>query len=199
MRVPAEHYYDHLQALLPSGAAWSRDPSGTLGQFLLAMADGLARAHNRATDLTEEVDPRATMDMLADWERITGLPDPCSGSATTAQERRVAIVSKLTSRGGQSVAYFAALIAGLGYSASIEEFRPFITGRSQCGDRLTGPHAIRHTWRVTVHGPRLTLFRAGGSRVGEHLGKYTRAEDLECLLQRLKPAHSTLIITYEGV
>ncbi|TAN58156.1 MAG: AAA family ATPase [Rhodospirillales bacterium] len=36
------------------------------------------------------------------------------------------------------------------------------------------------------------------SQAGDQLVKITRAEDLHCVMQRLKPAHTTLILAYEG-
>jgi uncharacterized protein YmfQ (DUF2313 family) len=51
---------------------------------------------------------------------------------------------------------------------------------------------------VRITEPRVTLFRAGASQAGDLLGKITRAEDLECLLARRKPAHTTCIVSYEG-
>lgn len=195
----AAAYTALLQALLPSGAAWPRDDGAVLTQVLGAMADGMARIDDRAVDLVNEADPRSTMEMIGGWERVAGLPDACSaGINTTLQERRAALVARLTATGGQSVGYFAALIAILGYSATIEQFRPAICGIARCGRRLDGPASVRHTWRVTVHGPRATRARTGQSQAGDKLVKITRAEDLACMLHRLKPAHTTLILAYEG-
>lgn len=114
------------------------------------------------------------------------------------QERRAAIMAKLTAQGGASKAYFIALAASMGYVIEIDEFRPFITGMSRCGDRLNGGHAVRYQWRVRVVGARFTAFRAGASQCGDLLGKIARAQDLECKFKRLKPAHSRLTVSYEG-
>lgn len=199
MRPTPDLYLSQLHALLPTGAAWPREPDTVLTKVLLAMADGLARGHNRALDLIEEADPRTAFEMLADWERVCGLPDPCSaGIATTLQERRAAVVTRLVSTGGQSISYFRELIVALGYDATVEEFRPAVAGIARCGHRLNGLPSVRFIWRVTVHGPRVTRARAGVSQAGDKLAKITRAEDLHCVLQRLKPGHTTLVIAYEG-
>jgi len=137
--------------------------------------------------------------MLEDWERVLALPDECAPAGTTLQERRAAVVSRLTVGGGQSLAYYLDLAQRLGYAVTIEEFRPFITGMSCCGDTLNGPHEVRHVWRVTVHGPRVTYFRTGESATGERLLDIAYAEDLTCILRRLAPAHSEVIIAYEEV
>ncbi|WP_028586660.1 YmfQ family protein [Desulfocurvus vexinensis] len=193
----AQDFQAQLQALQPPGAALPQDMDSTWGQFLAALAGELARVDARSDDLLDEVDPRSTLELLPDWERVCALPDACTGDATTLQERRRAVVRVLTARGGQSPAYFQAVASELGYSVIIEEFRPFIAGASRCGDVLNGPATVRHTWRVRVLGPRVTWFRAGASRCGDLLGAIARAQDLECVLGRLAPAHTHLIVAYE--
>lgn len=199
MVMKAGAYLTQLQALLPPGAAWPRDAAATLTRLLAALAEELARVDARADDAVNESDPRSTLELLADWERVCGLPDACSAElATTLQERRAAVVAKLTGLGGTSKAYFLALATAMGYTVEIDEFRPFIPGLSRCGDRLNSGHAVRYQWRVRVTGPRYTPFRAGASQCGDLLGKIVRADDLECKLKRLKPAHTNLIVSYEG-
>ncbi len=200
MHASAQDYLTILQALLPTGAAWPRDEEATLTKFLTGFADSLARVHNRCVDLIDEADPRTTVELIAEWERVCGLPDDCAPAAgATLAERRAAVVAKIAARGGQSRAFFADLAGRLGYEIEINEFRPFICGRSRCGERLHGGAACRFYWRVRVPGPRVAPFRCGVSRTGERLGLIRRAEDLECLFRRLAPAHSVLIFAYEGV
>lgn len=197
--MTAESYLSQLQALLPSGHAWQRAPEATLTRLLAAWADEFARVDARAEQLLDEMDPRTTLELLPDWERIAGLPDSCSaGIATTLAERRAALGDRLTAEGGASKPYFQGIAERLGYQVEIERFSPFICGLSRCGDPLNGAASVRHYWRVRVIGPRATLFRTGASQVGDRLGKITRATDLECLLNRLAPAHTTVIVAYEG-
>lgn len=197
--MTASAYLAQLQALLPLGSAWQRNAAATLTRLLGALAEELARVDARADDVINESDPRSTLELLADWERVCGLPDACGAElATTLQERRATVLTKLTSLGGTSKAYFLALATAMGYTIEIDEFRPFVAGLNRCGDRLNGGHAVRYQWRVRVVGPRYTPFRAGVSQCGDLLGKITRAEDLECKLKRLKPAHTNLIVSYEG-
>ena len=199
MGMTADAYRAQLQALLPPGDAWPRTASATLTKLLDALAQELARVDGRGEDLLREALPGAALELLAEWEALVGLPDACSTElATTITERRQNVVSRLTERGGCSRAWFIAFAAKLGYTVEIDEFRPFITGLSRCGDVLNGGHSVRHTWRVRVSGARYTPFRAGASQCGDLLGKITRAEDLECQLKRRKQAHTNLIVSYEG-
>jgi uncharacterized protein YmfQ (DUF2313 family) len=197
--MTADSYRVQLQALLPRGDAWPRRADSTLGKFLAALAEEMARLDARSEQLLSEALPGSSLELLSDWERLVGLPDACSAElATTLSERRQNVVSKLTMQGGCSRAWVIAFAAKLGYSIEIDEFRPFITGLSRCGDRLNGAPSVRHTWRVRVIGPRYTPFRTGASQCGDLLGKITRAEDLECQLKRRKQAHTNLIVSYEG-
>jgi uncharacterized protein YmfQ (DUF2313 family) len=182
--------------LLPPGRGWR----GALMQALLNGLAGVdARIAQRMRDLLREADPRNADETLDDWESNLGLPDPCVGQLATLQERRQAVVARYTSGGGQSRKYFIALAAAMGYVITIDEFRPFVTGLSRCGDVLNGPATCRFYWRVHVPGLRYTPFRTGQSRCGEKLGSIERAADLECELTRLQPGEATLIFSYDGV
>lgn len=192
-------YLTFLQSLLPPGQAWTRDRVAALTTLLDVFAGELARIDARTVDVLNESDPRTTLEMLTDWERVAGLPDLCAGLAETLQERRQAVVHKITGLGGQSKAYYTSIAESLGYAIEIDEFKPFICGLSHCGDILSGGHAVRYNWRVRVLEPRAVYFRAGVSACGEKLLTIRRAEDLECILTRLKPSHTNLIFAYEGV
>lgn len=190
-------YQAQLVALQPPGAALPADGGGVWGQLLAALAAEPTRVDNRADALIRETDPRATAELLEDWERVCGLPGACATGAGTLQERRASVVATLTAVGGQTPAYYLRTAGDLGYAITIDEFRPFVTGLSRCGDALNGPHEVRHVWRVTVHGPRVTMFRTGASATGERLLDIADATELACVLRRYMPAHTELIIAYE--
>lgn len=200
MRVSEDAYATQLFALLPKGEIWPKEPGSFLGAFFGALAAIYTTAHNRLVELIDEADPRSTVQLLEDWERVLGLPDPCTpdDGTLTLQVRRARVVQKLSLGGGQSPAFYVALAALIGYAITLDEPRPFICGLSQCGDPVGGTYTDRHYWRVRVPEPRTTYFRTGVSRCGERLGLIDRAEDLECILEEAKPAHSRLLFAYEG-
>lgn len=184
-----------LASLLPQGAAWPRDPQSTLQKLLAALAADPARVDERAGMLLAESDPRSTSELLGDWERVAGLPDPCVVAPQTVQERRAALEARITSTGGQSPAFYIQVAARLGYSITIDEFRPFQAG-SNAGDPLTNGEAWAHTWRVNAPAQTVREFRVGEATVGEALRTWGN-EILDCALQhRLKPAHTNLLIAY---
>jgi len=195
MSYTASQYRDQLKALLPPGQAFPRERGTTLDTLLDAMAQELARIDARADRLTTEAVPSTTAELLSDWERVAGLPDNCSGLLSeTQQGRRNDLVSKLVSRGGQSVAYFVELAAALGFEVTIDEFRPFRAGLSHAGDPITNGDWI-YTWRVRAPGETVMPFRAGQSAAGEPLATWGN-EKLECRILKYKPAHTHVIFAY---
>lgn len=195
MGFTADQYREQLKALLPPGRAFPRERGSTLDDLLDAMAQEFARLDARADRLTTEAVPSTTAEMLADWERVAGLPDSCSGLlADTQQGRRNDLVSKLVSRGGQSIAYFKEVAEALGFEIEIEEFRPFRAGWSQAGDQLTNGDWI-FTWRVRAPSVTVNHFRAGVGAAGEPLATWGN-EGLECRILHYKPAHTKVIFAY---
>lgn len=194
MRANADQYVRQQQSLLPPGAAWSRDPGSTLTAVLRIFADTWARLHNRALDMLEEADPRTTLEILSEWERVAGLPDPCFGTEQTIQERRAALVSKLTARGGQSRDYFIQVARALGYEVTTTEYRPFRADLSSAED----PCCDDEWWFVLqINAPETTIreFAADISFAEEPLRKWGN-EPLECTIQRYAPAHTIVKFTY---
>lgn len=194
MGMSAAEYLSQLQALLPQGPAWPRDEDATLTQLLAALAEEFARVDLRAENLLDEADPRTTAEMLWDWERVAGLPDPCVIAAQTTQERRAALVAKLTNIGGQSRQYFIDLAAALGYTITITEFHPFRVDESAAGDALHGDDWA-FAWRVNAPATTIREFRVSESTVGDPLRIWGN-ELLECALSRLKPAHTHALFGY---
>ncbi|UVL42505.1 DUF2313 domain-containing protein [Pseudomonas sp. B21-040] len=191
----AAEYREQLKALLPPGQAFPRDPGTTLHDLLDGMSIELSRLDGRAGVMPREANPGTTAELLPDWERVAGLPDKCSGLLEqTLQGRRSALLAKLTSTGGQSAAYFIEVAAALGYTVTIETFKPFRVGRSTVGDSLpNGPWAF--TWLVRAPEVSVTSFRVGQSAVGERLRIWGN-DTLECKLNQLKPAHTIAIFAY---
>lgn len=195
MRAAVADYLSHLQALLPPGAAWPREPDAVLTRVLAAEATGLTRAHNRALDLLDEADPRTTVELLAEWERLCGLPDACTaGAALTLAERRAAVVGRLTARGGQSRRYFVGLAAATGYpGATVTEFPAFRVG-SPCTAALHG-EAWRHVWRLNVPDDGGLRRFTTGTACTDALRAWGRPV-LECAVRRVQPAHGLLRFGY---
>jgi uncharacterized protein YmfQ (DUF2313 family) len=187
-------YLDQLTALLPTGDVWPRDSNTVISQTLDMPASELARIDGRGDDLIEEADPRTTGEMLTDWENVAGLPDPCTGPLDSFTARRARLVQKLTSVGDQSRAYFIGIATALGYvNPTITEFTPY-TADSSCTDILfTDPWC--YAWRLNIHETTLERDFTANSGCSEYL-RFWGDTVLECVINQLKPAHTTVIFAY---
>lgn len=177
-------YLAQLMALAPQGAAWSRESGSTLGAVFQGLADELARVDARAGDLMVQTDPRIVTEMLADWERAYGLPDGCVTADPTPDGRRLALHHKVASLGGQSPTYYVGMSALLGYLTDVEEFTPSRLPLTLPTTLRSRPWAF--AWRVAIYGP-LELTEA----------PIYASADIECVIQRLKPAHTVVSFDYE--
>lgn len=192
--MDASDYLAQLQELLPRGPAWPRDAASWLTKQLQAWADEFARVHGRAVALLDEGDPRETSELLDDFERITGLPDPCvtQGEEQSSAERREAVVARLTMMGAQSRAYFIAVAADLGYAITITELDAF-TVDDDVDEDITG-EAWDFAWQVNAAEVTITELTVMGS-VDDPLAWWGN-EALECVLRKFKPAHTQVIFSY---
>jgi len=191
----AADYLEQLKTLLPPGQAFPREAGTTLHDLLDGMSIELARVDGRGEALPAEANPISTNELLSDWERVAGLPDKCSGVLEeTLQGRRSALLTKLTSTGGQSASYFIELAGSLGYEVTIEQFRPFRVGMSRVGDSLTNGDWV-FTWLIRAPEVSVTSFRVGLSAVGERLRTWGN-DTLECKINQLKPAHTIALFAY---
>src|SRR5215467_1088062 len=135
VRRSGDDYAVALANLLPTGQAWPRWPESVLMRVIRGLAQVFGFVDSRAADLLErESDPRKTVELLPDWERNWGLPDPCFKSALTIDQRHQMLLFKMTLLGGQSRAWFIGIAKWLGYTITITERAPFMAGVSQCGD-----------------------------------------------------------------
>ncbi|MDX2094371.1 MAG: putative phage tail protein [Alphaproteobacteria bacterium] len=195
-----EAYMQQLIGLLPTGQVWNTEIASNTMKLVSVIASELEYIDSRAQSLLREALPSTTIDLLEDWEKVAGLPDSCSLLADTHSERVEALVSKITRIGGQSRQFFIDLAESLGYHIEITELTPFMCGISPVGtDHLTEDHDVRFVWYVTVLDAKLVYLRCGQSTIDRRLLDFRQADDLACIFLKLKPAHTELIIGYEGV
>jgi uncharacterized protein YmfQ (DUF2313 family) len=204
--MSAEAYARQLKQLLPRGRLWSLDPDSVLSKLCLGIAEELARVEGRGAALVDEVDPRTTLELLDDWERVLGLPDDCYDEPpTSVTERRLAAVQKLTSRGGATPQFFIDLAALLGFTVTITEYTSDVAraGTLRSGDRIYSP-AWAYAFKVNVDlaSPALEgwsaesiFFRSGTGRSGDRLRSWN-GPVLECIIRRSRPAHTVVLFSY---
>jgi len=204
-----EDYADAMQALLPIGHAWPRDDGSVLMRVVRGLTKIWGNFEIRASTLLErESDPRSTIEMLADWERNWGLPDPCWTTPQTIEARQKFLVQRMTMLGGPSREFFIRIAEELGYTITITEYAPWMFGVSEVGETddghsywrwEIGPPEIRYYWTVHIAGQSVLWWRYGSAIIGvDPHCRFGRAEDLECIFERWKPAHTDVIFDYSG-
>jgi uncharacterized protein YmfQ (DUF2313 family) len=216
VRRTGQDYAQQFLRLLPHGAAWPRHPLSTLVQTCEGLSDYWGFVDGRAADLLEiESDPRTTTELLPDWERNWGLPDPCVKAPQSIEARRLALVLKMTMLGGQSRQFFIDVAAALGYTIYITEYLPYQCGISRVGDTRSsvdnpddpthymwqlGAPEIRYYWTIHVQGMPLKYFHTGLGECGvDRLLAFGTDADLECVIDRWKPAHTDVIFDYSAM
>lgn len=188
----------HLQALLPQGPAWPREPDAMLTRLLAGFAPEFVRFDTRAKQILEEIDVRTTAELLAQWEIVLGLPDRCAdATSTTLEGRRISAARKLAYQAGHTPAFYRSLAAALGYDVEIHEFDPDVDDYDgSLTAQITGGR-WRFVFRVHVLTPTsFRLFRVGHSRAGDPL-REGGVHELECVITAAKQSHTHVIFTYE--
>ncbi len=199
MAYSASNYRDLFLRLLPRGGAWVKDVGTTLYEFFSSLAEESHRVDVRMEDLLRERHTLTTAELLTDHELDLGIPDECVDLATSLTERRIYANAKLTYIGGQSKGYFIELADSLGYTVTITEFAPFITGVAGAGDPVHDEEAI-FNWLVTINvaDPTVIYFTAGSSEAGDLLVYFFGLDILICVFEKYKPAHTHLLWAYDG-
>lgn len=195
MDLTAQDYAEHLGWLLPEGPAWSDE---IVGRLVTALAIEPARLDSRIADAVREADPRTAVQLLADWERVLGLPDKCTADAALSMAERQGIASaKFTAQGGQSRAYFIDLAARYGEpDVTIDEFRPM-----NCNDACTSivyAEKVRYAWRVNIPrnvGLGVPMNCQSLCTAPLYRWEVSRAE---CPIRERKPAHTLVFFAYLG-
>ncbi|NVN45158.1 DUF2313 domain-containing protein [Asaia siamensis] len=122
MRSASEIQHEWLDHLLPSGAAWPRENDSNLSKLVLALAMSRAQTETDIQALQLEISPKTATLLLDDYRTVLGA-DPAGrdqGDLTTAQWQAL-LFARWTARGGQSISYYEALAAALGFTLSIFE------------------------------------------------------------------------------
>lgn len=195
----AQDYLCALQTLMPRGRVWPRDLDATQTKLLLGLAQVFERSDARARQLLIDAFPGTVDELLPEWEASLGLPDSCGGNPGTIAARQARAVMKFQEPGGMSKAYFLKLATALGYvDTTITESGP-TSCEMTCEAPVRGDPLWRFVWHVNLphQGDNHAFFRAD-SRCDERVDNYAFGA-LECQFMRLKPAHTYVIFTYEGM
>lgn len=191
--LTAVDFKKQLLSLLPTGKVWPRDFDTIIAKTMEGLAPTYARQVARDNNLLIDAFPATTSELLAEWERSLGLPDPCAGPGATEAQRRAQVLARFAETGGQNAAYFIALAAQLGYPVTITEFAASHFGMN-FGDPFGGDD-WQYVWQINAALYGQQFFQFGQNNFGDPFSTFGDAV-LECELNRVKPAHTILIFSY---
>ena len=187
----AENFRQAFLQLLPRGAIWSRERDALPSMLATVWGKTFARNSERASDLLTEIFPETTIELLEEWEKTTGLPDPCAGESPTLSLRRSQVVARLTDSGGSSISYYAAFAAALGFEITISEHAPARADIFRAGEPVYGSDWA-FVWTVNAPGYTEQYFLASSGSAGEPLISWGNAV-LNCEIISRCPAHTRVL------
>lgn len=190
----AQDFVGVIQALLPRGLIWPRDPNSVQAQAISCLSPTFARHTLANNNLIVDAFPATAVQLLTEWEETLGLPDPCAGESPTLQQRQGQVVARLTNGGGQSIAYYVNYALNLGFTVTVTEFAPFRAGQSRAG-QPTGTQDWFFTWLADAPAQTVAYFEAGQSGAGQALESWGNTV-LQCELMAIKTAHTYLNFAY---
>lgn len=177
MAYSAADYAGAFRALLPRGRVWQVEPGSAQQRLIAALAKPFARVDSTASTLLEQSLPGSNLDLVPEWEKTLGLPDPCAGPNATLAQRAAQVRSRFIAGGGQSRAYFKSFASALGFEITISAIPTFRADVSTVETPVYEEEWL-HVWVVTV--------------VSNTSGLSN--DVLLCELNTLKPAHTYVII-----
>lgn len=174
-------YFQQLRQLLPPGPTFDLELQPDWAQLLAALAPELARVGGNSEALLLELNPATATALVPVWEGYLGLPDICVvPGLQTLEERRTALIDKLTATGAPQLSYYRKLGTQSGIPIQIEEFRPARVGPTKVGDFLYG---AGWPWSWIASAP----IEAYGTEA---------ATTLDCRLQRDAPEYTDVVLGF---
>lgn len=191
-------------ALWPQGAAFGTPdgeaPSMTsrIAGLTSALLAGFAALYAAAWRLTDESRSATLVDSLEDWEVEFGLPDPCVGAYQDEATRRRHLRAKVKGTATITPADVVRLAAEMGYVVALEEPSAFLAGVSTCGwyEEPTDT-GLEMQWVVHLYNLPVDQFETGVHETGIDRLLDFDIDALACVLHRIKPAWTTLVVSVE--
>lgn len=186
-----DDYRQVLYALMPPGPAFSESDL-----LLDGLAAEFARCHNRILDLITESDPRTTTELIDEWEKDVGLPDPCDDIFSIDRplsERRRILCTKLLTQGNQSVPYYQKIAKELGYEVEIHGYSEH-TVESRVDDSINGPDWV---FAFAIIASEETIRDASVEDDVDTPLRWWGNRRLECKINSIKQSHTIPVFIYK--
>lgn len=151
-----DDYRQALQALIPTGRAWPRDPDTVQYAVLRSLAASYQRSDSDALSILSGAFPKTATVMLPEWEEALGLPDDCSN--ITIKEYRQARAGLSVCGDGLNGDEWPFVWLVEGEETNISYAR---VGLSYCGDPLRSWGNRQLECRLSALSPSYTLVKFG--------------------------------------
>ena len=208
-----QKYVDLFIKLLPRGKLWKPKEQPVFLKLINSLMTEFCRVDDKIVEMKRAVDPRTAGDSIDLWESMLGLPDECTPSEQTEQERIDQVVQKFTNIGGLSKNFYEYVGAQLGFpEVEVKNWRNFVAGRGRAGDPITnywdrtfvaGSLAgdplkdIGWLYYFNVELPASASFQfVAGSLAGDPLREFGN-ELLECTYKQIKPANAGITFSFK--
>lgn len=162
----AADYLGAMQALMPRGRVWPRDPDAVQTKVLAGLTKHYEVQNERSAQLLVDAFPATTLELLPEWEASLGLPSSAAGPAPSIAARQALVLARFVGAGGISTADFTGYALLLGFEITIAGHAPFRCGQSRCGGQL-GDVERMFAWTVTARALASMPFGAYGQAVFE--------------------------------
>lgn len=184
----SQSHKDVLRALMPVSLGVNHDGDMQIeGKHL----DGIQAD---AQTLLKEAFPDTCFGLLEDWERLLGLPDPCTGQLPTIAQRIEAVTAKWGEKRKLSLSYLISVAQRLGYTITITNYAMRRYGQARFGGDYIGPDWAR-TITVNAQADAVKYRTYGAAVYGERYSTWGFSA-LECAITRLRPAYVYVVFSY---
>lgn len=199
-KINKQESTDILSSLLPDGIAWlsKNTENQKLRLYLQGVSGEVLNLINIIATVCEDFAPAFTNYFIDKWEELVGIPDSCFQRPNTLEERRDLIISKISLMRPKTIDDYKVLANFLGYRIEFSWANPENTFPYEF------PHFLGDT-SEELFKVYISVFPLEGNFnafpyefphiLGSPVGKYA----LECVFNKIKPAHITLIFTYYNV
>jgi uncharacterized protein YmfQ (DUF2313 family) len=174
----ADDYLAAMMSLGHRGRAWPIEPGTVRSAVMIGLAQSYVRSGVRAVNLIYDASPATTNELLPEWEKSLGLPDPCTVADPSTAQRKAAVLAKFIATGGQSTEYFIAVALALGYVITITELA-----------------ASGYAWQINAPSITVSYLELGIGVCGDYFWTTDNTE-LECRIRAIMPAHTVLTFNY---
>ena len=186
-------YQAAMLRLMPRGRVWRTDPASNLSALMLALAPTYTRSMAAAAQVLIDASPATTSNLLPEWESSLSLPDPCTASNPSIEQRQAAVRAKFGARGALTIPYFVALALALGFVITITEYVPFVVDMSV--DLPLADSEWAFVWQVNAPAITTFYFSVDESSVEDPLQTYDAGE-LICRITQDAPAGTLVIFAF---